>query len=950
MIASNTLFRIPRESRFTVPYLRLLFAFTFMFVTWQDAIAQSSQTILSGEVRNPSGQPVAGAAVSIRPARVGAVHSDAKGRFSFRDVPSGTYTISVTKSGFQQWNFGGYTVPQHEPLIVVLSPSTLSTLAQIATVRTSAGNNFNTSASAMVTLPQETFLDKGQVQIGHVLDQIPGVVSARPGSANPAAPGSITSPNLRGALDYEKATLLDGHPLINGARGDYPTMLVNSLLFDDVEIVKGPTAYAPEINYGIGGTLNFVTGEPTASPSGRLLLGFDNQSGSFANLRLSNTVANGKLGYLFDFVTDGTQGPLRSTPTSVTLPYGTTAATTTLINGGTLTKNTTSGKPINGVSGPYPVRGSLGNPSDAYTTLVACCQNVTSNFLDRGEVAKLSYHLSNSTVLTAGYVGIQAQYDGAASGLAQIDSTFAPSSLYGSGSGLAFSPGQQFLLNSTTTIPNQTVYDNEPMFESELRTTIGNNTFLARYYSAVLERQTVSNSTNPFAGYSSDMTLYGTAYLNGSSTPTVFDGQRAVVTIPASIAYTNNMSDHDYLHGITGEFDHPAGDDLYTLAYDLDTSLTNSYRIAGGTGATITSIAAGTRQDFSTYLLRAVYPVGPKGQLTLANYYNIYRSTYTPFTFNGSYAFATSTTTHDDPRLGFSYRASPDVAIRFSAGSSIAPPYPSLIDNLNTTPAQVTPVAGTITISKNSGTLRPETSFAYDLGSDVRFRSGDTLSADVYLTNIWNQFATEISDTGTQFNGNAVYESTNANLAQSRYEGVELTLRRDPNEGWGYTFSGMLQRAYAYNISPGFYATALGPYTTNLGVVPGINYYSFGNGYNGISNKSEAYSMGYASIHRRGAFGQYAEFGLTYYGSNNTYNIPAFVVGSASYRQPVARDTSIQLSADNLFSTNALDYVYYGAGSNAIPAPLVNSEIGLRGQIPYGPTTYQLILTRSFGS
>ncbi len=105
--------------------------------------------------------------------------------------------------------------------------------------------------------------------------------------------------------------------------------------------------------------------------------------------------------------------------------------------------------------------------------------------------------------------------------------------------------------------------------------------------------------------------------------------------------------------------------------------------------------------------------------------------------------------------------------------------------------------------------------------------------------------------------------------------------------------------------------------------------------------------MGYAGIHRRGSFGQYAEFGLTYYGSNNTYNIPAFFVGTASYRQPVARSTSVQMSVDNLFGTDALKYNYYGAGSLAIRAPLVNGETGWRGQVPYGPATFRFMVIQT---
>lgn len=921
--------------------MRVVAAVTFAIVANATAALAQNESRIAGTVHDAAGKPIAGATVNVRP-NGHRVTTDAQGEFS-EELPAGTYEVRVTKGGFVPFAFSGITVPQAHSLSITLVQSTLDTLRQIAAVQTSAGSAFNTSASAITTISQQQFVDQGEVQVPHVLDQVPGAVSTVPGSANSSAPGSITSPDLRGTQDWEKETLLDGHPLINGTKGDYPLMLVNSLLFDDVEVVKGPTAYADEVNYGIGGTLNFVTGEPTLTPSGTLLAGFDNDQGSFGELRLSDTLLNGKLGYLFSVVRNGTNGPLDNYPTYVTLPNG------TKINGSTATW-TTGSKPPAGYSGPYPVAGALpgSNPSTAYTSLVACCQDITSTYQSNGELAKLAYHVSKATTLTAGYVGIQGQYNGPASSLTQIDSTFAPGSAFPASAG-PFTNGGQFLLNtSTSALSNTNVYDNEPMFESELRTAVGpNDTFLARYYSAVLERATVSNDADPLSPYTVPVQLYGSAKVNGVSQN--FTGQTELVTIPAANAYSNSMGDHDYLHGSSFEYDHPLGTgNTLSFSYDLNTMLTQSYKVVGPSGATEYSIAPGTRQDFGSYLLRDIIDVGQNAQLTLANYYNVYRSTYAPTSSTSDvFDFSTVTTVHDDPRLGFSYRPSSNLALRLSAGSAISPPYPSLIDNNTTTAATTTPSNGTITINQNSGHLRPETSFSYDLGGDIRLPDGDIVSVDTYLMNVWNQFVTAISDTGTTYNGYPVFASTNENLAQSRYEGLELTLRRDPRVGWGYTFAGDLARAYAYNVSGNIYMTSAGIYETNLGVVPNINQYGTGTGYNGISNKSEAYSMGYAAIHRRASFGQFAELGLTYFGSNNTFNIPAYVVGHATYRQPIAARTSLQVSADNIFDANALKYVYYGAYSPAIPAPLINGDVGLRGAVPYGPTTFRVMLIRS---
>jgi outer membrane receptor protein involved in Fe transport len=929
--------------------VRLLLIVTFLINGSLPARAQTGGTV-SGTVRDAGGHPIAGATVTLAPSRAPEARTDAHGAFSIVNVPAGTYDVSVLKGGFVPFTYAGVVVPASAPLAFTLSAASLDTMRQIASVHTSAGSSFNTSSTAIQTLSQQNFVDQGQLQVGHVLDEIPGVVSNRPDSANGAAPGSITSPNLRGAFDWEKSNLIDGFPLIAGKSGDYDTPLVNSLLFSDVEIVKGPTAYANEINYGIGGTINFVTGAPTLTPHDTLIAGFDNQQGAFAELRLSDTI--GHVSYVIALVRNGTNGPLDDYPTYVTLPSG------TKVNGATASSTISSTAPA-GYSGPYPVPGTIkgSNPSAAYTTLAACCQDFTSTYQSNGELVKLAYHFSNTTSLTAGYVGIQGNYDGPASGLTQIYSTFTPGLSYDT-AGTPFANGGQFLLNQTTTLPNQNVIDNEPMFEAQFRTAVGNDTFLARWYSAVLERPSYSDSPNPSATYTTPLQLWGTVKLAG--TPTTFTGQTADVTVPDSSAYVNSMGDFDHLHGMSYEWSHPlASEDFLTLAYDADTSLTQSYKVAPGTAAVQYSIAPGTRQDMDNWLLRGVFGLGDKAQLTLANYYNVYRSTFAPTApTDTSFDFSTVTSTHDDPRLGFVYRPDPNLSLRFSAGSSIAPPYPSLIDNNTETPEEVLAAGGavgtTVTVPVNSGTLKPETAFAYDVGGDARLAHGNILSVDLYLTNIWNQFLTQITDTNTTYTYNGtpyeVYTSTNGNLAQSRDQGIEVALHRDPPVGYGYTVSGDLARAYAYNLPPGFYSTAAGGLETNLGVIPGINYISNGSGYNNISNKSEPYSMGYLEIHRRGSWGQFVSLGLTYYGSNNMFNIPAYVVGHATIRQPVARDTSLQVSVDNLFGSNDLPYTVYGVNSGALYAPLITGQTGLKADVPYGPSTVRVMLVRTFGA
>lgn len=925
--------------------LRLSLAALLVLLSVPCTAHAAASVTISGTTRDFENEPLGGVHITVRGPATVETTSDSSGRFLVSVVP-GTYAIIATKAGFTPVTLSGVEANAKDATVsLVFTAATLSTV-EIATVHASARSSLNTGSSAAATLSGAQLADSGVIQVAHALDQIPGVIAARAGNGNAAVPGSITSPNLRGAVDYEKATLLDGHPLINGRFGDYPVMLVNRFFLDDIEIVKGPGAYAPQINYSIGGTMNMRTLEPTALPHSQVTAGLDNFGGSYVNLRATGTATNDRLSYAFDAGSYGTPGALDNYNSYVVLPAGAT------VNGiGTITSSPASSKPLNGQSGPYPISGALGNPSNAYTSLVACCQTLNSSFATHFELAKLRYRLSSATVATATFLGLHSTYDALAASFAQLGSVFSPGAGYNSP---AFTPGQSVTINATTTLPGSRLIDNQPIFEGEVRTTLHNDTLLARYYTAVLDRETVNDVQGPLNNYvSAPMTLWGTAAINGSASQTAFNGSVANVTIPTP--YTN-QAEQDVLRGFSFEDDHPLKSGTLAFAVDRTSALTNAYSTSGSStnaqGTQSFSIPAGTQQTFTTFLLRGTFALGAKTELTLAHYYDVYKSTYTlARNTSGSYAFATSTTTHMDPRVGIVVRPNANMSLRFNAGSAVAPPYPALIDGLTQTPSQIyKPGNTTITLAQNAGGLLPETSFGYDVGADVRLRSGWIASFDAYLTNVRNQFVSVTYPSGTYTPSGTtsaipVFVSTNANLGNSRYQGLEATLRDEPTTGIGYRFSLALENAYPYNIPASFYASAAGPYTSNLDVLPGQNFVGDNKPFfSGVNNKSAAYAQGYAGITVRSAHGHYGEFGLTYYGNNNTYNEPAFVIASASYRQPLTHGISAQLSADNLFNQYANRYVTVGGG---IASPLANGQLGLRNAVPYGPATLHFELSSS---
>jgi hypothetical protein len=263
----------------------------------------------------------------------------------------------------------------------------------------------------------------------------------------------------------------------------------------------------------------------------------------------------------------------------------------------------------------------------------------------------------------------------------------------------------------------------------------------------------------------------------------------------------------------------------------------------------------------------------------------------------------------------------------------------------------------------NNGQIKPETAFGYDLGIDRRLAAQITFTGDIYLTNLRNSFLPETFQDGTYTatSGAAsgqtdpLYITETANLGQSRYEGIEAAIDSTPVAGYGFKLQGSLMRAYPYNLPNSLYATSSGPYTTNLAVIPNVNYQpSIGIGFNGVGANGGRvpYSQGYAEInYRKNRW--YTNLGLTYFGPNNTYDNPAFAVVSGTVRYQVNKRGSIQFSGFNVTQAYATPYYEFFAGT---PVPLVNGSHGAKtgtlgttesGNI--GPATYRLVFSQALG-
>ncbi|MDB5040768.1 MAG: hypothetical protein JWN27_1494 [Candidatus Eremiobacteraeota bacterium] len=935
------------------------------------AVAPVSTGTISG-VATDSGGPLAGVQIVATGPTHAAATTAANGAYTLSGLSPGLYTIAASKTGYSATTQVDVAVIAGAPQVlnVSLAPATLSSLREIGRVNVSSGRSgFNASPAAVSIISNQAFVDQSQPQVARILEQTPGVVSSLPGGVNNASPGAITFPNIRGALSFETAALVDGHPLSVGQYGDYVTTFLNSFVLQDVELIKGPGAASPTIARAIGGTINFRTLDPSPRLRGTATVGIDSFGGVFSNFGYSNTF--GRLGVLVDYAVNGTPGPLHDAQYRMTLDPGVYAVFDSHgqqieIPNGTVNSATPPGQ--------YNQRG------EASTSLVFCCQHLNTTFTNKNELVKLRYKLSDVTTLTAGFLGSQTYSDQNGNNSNQLTTSFTPGTGY---SGSLASGTQRIVDPDNFGMPASEI-NNEPIFQAELRTSLHHDTILGRFYSASISRLAYGSQHDPNANASFSALVYGggngnpvfngldqygkpyTLVLPGPNSP--YAGADAAGSTPlngGSLGNGNSYYDsaeEDKLAGSSLEYDHFLGDsgNVISLSYDQNHARTHTYAFAPGGGFS-EFVPAGSTQDTATYLLRGIFTIG-KLNLTAANYLTNFRSHYGVNNF-GTLAFQDQNLWHYDGRLGLTLRVDTDTSARLSLGSAVAPPYLGALVANNTAPTTChgffTPCpAPGVLVAVNSvanPNLKAETSFGYDLGADHRFRDGTMLTGDIYLTNLRNQMvkstylngmATVVTDSSTTpptTQTLPLYTTGYTNVSNARYEGVELGVRRDPLRGFGYTVQGALLRAFPYNLPSSFYVGSGGNVATNLGVVPNINFGS----HQTISNQAIPYGQAYAEVRYRLAHGALASFGETYYGTNNSLGLPAFWVANLTGRVPVGKQTAIQLSVDNLFNlySDSITNEYAGAQQ-----PFVNGQYYASNANVLGPRIVRFSITQSFGA
>ena len=909
---------------------------------------------IDGTVVDPSNAPVVDAHVVLSGSNAETTTTDKAGAFHFSSVSPGLYSIGVTKTGFGAAQSDVTVVAGGNSTVSVpLALSSLTSLQTIGSVTSNAASHINSGAEAITTISQATLEQRSDPQTTKLLEEIPGVTISTPnafsgngsrgytGSGQPG-PSAVQNIQIRGGLSYETATLVDGHLLAVGRTGSFDLNDLNSYLMQSIEVAKGPGVIIPDIGYAINGTVNYRTLEPTQKSHVSVDFGVDNFGGRLTNARATGTV--GKFGYAFDYVIDGTPGAFGSAYVPfdqlgpIEIPGVSVCLSATQCYGGAFLNGS---KDIS----LFPACSFFGNnPPQFQATFNFSCPIVgtgytlSSVYLQRAGIGKLRYNFSDTTSITASYLTSYKNFaSGSTAAATSTYSTFNPLPGY---TGPSF-PNAGLICCTGESIP-ATTYNVSGLFQAELRTSFGDNSLLARYYhgstySMLNNPDTVASSVNLYGGPVLVNFLSPLLQPTGAPNPVFYTGQTVTIAAPYQLY---QVTDWNRTNGYTFELDHPAGSSLYSVS--VDNAFTDSQSFQNNwisaTQQQITNIVPpGSRQDIFTVMLRAQFVPAKNVTATIADYEINYANQYNP---NGS-TYAASSRGFNGPRSSFVWQPNPATSVRLAAGSSIAPPYLFLFAS-NTNPQPDEFPAHYYTVSYSSGNVAPETAFGYNLGADHRVGRDLVLSGDVYLTSLHGQYLSPTQQIGTFYSPNyqtgltplPLYATQAENLGSSRYEGVELAITKAPISGLGFKLQASLQRAFVYNLPSGFYNTAVGPNTTNLGVIPNVNYYPSGFEYNGISTARIPYSQGYGELNYTSRHGIAGSIGVTYFGNNNSYNQPPFGVLRANLLVPLGKHFYLTVTGDNL--TNAYGQAY-AANDGGIPVPLANGKLGSTIGGDYGP-------------
>lgn len=209
-----------------------------------------------------SGDPLAGATISIPDLRIG-TYSNENGGYSLEIPGQGPYSLRISFAGYITQTFDLMLDAEETTLDVALTSEDFTTNDVVITATKGFGQKqSDVTVSIAVVKPQSIDL-QATPNVSKVINQIPGVDNQD---------GQI---NIRGSSGYAYGVgsrvmvTLDGLPLLTGDAGQVTLDLIPVDNIAQIEVMKG----ASSVLYGsaaLGGVINVITADPGPTPKTRV--------------------------------------------------------------------------------------------------------------------------------------------------------------------------------------------------------------------------------------------------------------------------------------------------------------------------------------------------------------------------------------------------------------------------------------------------------------------------------------------------------------------------------------------------------------------------------------------------------------------------------------------------------------------------------------------------------
>ena len=249
--------------------MKLRFVVVGVFLMSAMLLAQTFRGTILGTVTDPSGAVVAGATVKVHNTGTGLERSattSADGSYSFPELPIGTYTVTVTQSGFQTFVATGVTVDvaTDRRIDAALKTGAVATQVEVSADDLPLVETTSNVLGGVITAQTAQDIPVNGRDYTKLIYLNPGVAGSPDQISD--SPGSFGEFSMNGARGRSNNYLLDGTDMNDGYRNDpaineagvfgTPSTI---LPIDAVAELNVLSNFEPEYGRNAGAVVNIVT-------------------------------------------------------------------------------------------------------------------------------------------------------------------------------------------------------------------------------------------------------------------------------------------------------------------------------------------------------------------------------------------------------------------------------------------------------------------------------------------------------------------------------------------------------------------------------------------------------------------------------------------------------------------------------------------------------------------